>query len=69
MIYLIIYIIGYVLCYLRYVAMWNDYRHIPITYFEVCFISLTSLFGFILTLPYYFRPKRQQQLFDYKLRF
>lgn len=66
---LIIYFIGFIACWLRYVAMWNDYKHIPITYMEIAIVSTLSWIGFLLTIPYYFRPNEKQKFFDYKLRF
>jgi len=68
-IYLLIYVLGFILCWLRYVAMWNDYRHIPITYMEVAVVSSMSWVGFLLGIPYYFRPNKKQQFFQYKLKF
>lgn len=52
-IFISIILLGCILSWFRYIAVWNKYKHMPTSYHEVLIISCGSWLPFLLSLVYY----------------
>ena len=63
-IFISIILLGCILAYFRYIAVWNKYKHIPISYHELLIISCGSWLTVLVSLPHY---KIGDKFFQWKL--